>query len=114
MLTIENLKNFGADVDEGVKRCVNNENFYLKMVNKAVANQAMLDSLIQAISEHNLDNAFETAHALKGIYANLALTPILAPLSEIVDLLRNRTDTDYTPYMEAIKKQMEELRNLAA
>ncbi len=114
MLTIENLKNFGANVDDGLRRCINNENVYLKLVNKAIENQKILDSLTQAINDHNLDEAFEMAHALKGIFLNLALTPILEPLSEMVDLLRNKTDTDYSPYLEAIKKKIEELRNLAA
>lgn len=84
------------------------------MVQKAAENKKLLDSLIQAINDHNLDEAFEAAHALKGIFLNLALTPILEPLSEMVDLLRNRTDTDYSPYMDAIKEKAEELRNLAA
>ena len=37
MLTIEALRGLGADVEDGVRRCVNNEAFYLKMVDKAVA-----------------------------------------------------------------------------
>ena len=32
MLTIEKLRTFGADVDEGLARCMNNEGFYLRMV----------------------------------------------------------------------------------
>ncbi len=32
MLTIESLKAFGANTEEGVARCINNEAFYLKMV----------------------------------------------------------------------------------
>ena len=29
MITIESLREFGADVDTGVKRCAGKENFYL-------------------------------------------------------------------------------------
>ena len=33
MITIESLKAYGADVEEGLARCLNKEDFYLKMVN---------------------------------------------------------------------------------
>ena len=36
MVTIEGLKQYGADVESGLKRCMNNEGFYLKLVQKAV------------------------------------------------------------------------------
>ena len=31
MLTIEKLQNYGADVDEGLNRCMKNEAFYLRL-----------------------------------------------------------------------------------
>ena len=36
MLTIDNLKELGMDTAGGVARCVNNEDFYLKMVGMAL------------------------------------------------------------------------------
>ena len=36
MLTIEKLREFGANVDEGMSRCMNNETFYLHLVNMAL------------------------------------------------------------------------------
>ena len=39
MLSIGALKNWGADVDEALVRCLNNENFYLMLVQKAVQDQ---------------------------------------------------------------------------
>ena len=49
MITIEKLRNFGADVDEGMIRCMNKEDFYLKLVTKAKENNkvAMLEEQIQ-------------------------------------------------------------------
>lgn len=35
MLNIEGLRKFGADVDEGIERCMGNEGFYLKMIGLA-------------------------------------------------------------------------------
>ena len=32
MITVDCLKEYGADVDEGLKRCVGNEMLYLRLV----------------------------------------------------------------------------------
>lgn len=111
MLTVENLRSYGANVEEGIKRCVNNEEFYLDMVGKALSDPTF-DKLVSAIGDKNLDDAFEIAHALKGVLSNLALTPLAEPVSEMVELLRNRTDTDYGPYIAKIKEKKDELVKL--
>ena len=49
------------------------------------------------------------AHALKGVLGNLALTPIFKPVSEMTELLRTRTDTDYTPLYDEMKAQYDKL-----
>jgi HPt (histidine-containing phosphotransfer) domain-containing protein len=111
MLTLEGLQAFGADTKDGMARCMNNEAFYLKMVEKSVADSSYT-KLKEAIGANDLDAAFEAAHALKGVLGNLALTPILNPVSEMTELLRARTQTDYGTYLEAILTKWEELKNL--
>ena len=68
--------------------------------------------LEQQIGEGDLDAAFETAHALKGMYANLSLSPLTKPVSEITELLRGRTETDYSPLLAEAKVQFEALCSL--
>ena len=111
MITIDSLKQFGANVDEGLKRCMNNEEFYLKLVTKA-AEDASYDKLKDAVEAGDLDAAFEAAHALKGVSANLALTPIYEPIFEITELLRARTETDYSGYLKKIMDKKDELKSL--
>ncbi|MBQ9282309.1 MAG: hypothetical protein IJ207_08950 [Treponema sp.] len=36
-MTIEKLRQLGADVNTGLARCLNKEDFYLKMVNMALS-----------------------------------------------------------------------------
>ena len=108
MLTIEKLRAFGANVEEGLQRCVNNEPFYLKLVEKAVRDSAF-DNLREAAEKGDFERGFEIAHALKGVSANLALTPICVPISEITELFRHRTETDYRPYIKAIIAKRDEL-----
>ena len=111
MLTIEDLKNFGANVEEAMDRCLNNEAFYLKLVEKTLRDPSF-GKLKQAIEEKDYSSAFELAHALKGVTANLALTPLFEPINKMTDLLRDRTDTDYSSLLEEALAKKEELCKL--
>ena len=111
MLTIDSLRAFGADVDAGLVRCLNKEDFYLMLVNKAREDRK-LSELAEQLREKQLDAAFETAHALKGMYANLSLTPLTEPVSKMTELLRSRTDTDYSALMQEAEAQFERLCSL--
>jgi HPt (histidine-containing phosphotransfer) domain-containing protein len=111
MMTIDSLRAFGADVDAGLTRCLNKEDFYLMLVNKAREDQKLTE-LAQQLGDRNLDAAFETAHALKGMFANLSLTPLTEPVSEMTELLRKRTDTDYSALLHEAQMQFEKLCSL--
>lgn len=111
MLTVDALKQFGADTQSGINRCVNNEGLYLRLV-KMVPNNESFKSLYETIKNNDLDNAFKAAHSLKGILANLAIDPILAPVNEITELLRNKQNIDYTIYLEKIENKRKELEIL--
>ena len=101
MLTVEKLRQYGANVDEGLGRCLNNETFYLMLVNKSIQDNNF-EKLKASCESGDLDQAFEAAHALKGMLANLALTPILQPVEEITEYLRARTVMDYEPLVGKI------------
>ena len=111
MITLEQLRAWGADVDDAMPRCLNNEAFYLRLVGKAVEEPAF-DRLREALEAGDLDKAFEQAHALKGVTGNLALTPIDKPVRGITELLRSRTDMDYGPLLAEILSQRDALREL--
>ena len=111
MLTIEKLNEFGANTNEALERCMNNEQFYIMLVEKALKDDS-LERLDAAIKNENLDEGFEIAHSLKGVLGNLSLTPLYEVIVEITELLRSRTQTDYSPYMEkafSIKNSLIEL-----
>ena len=108
MLTVDKLREFGADVDLGLARCMNNEGFYLMLVGKAAEDQR-LTLLAQQIAGGRTEAAFETAHVLKGMYANLSLDPLTKPVSEITELLRSKADADYTALLNEAQAQFERL-----
>ena len=108
MITIGKLREFGADVDEALKRCMNNEAFYLRLVAKAMQDTAF-DSLKQAVEAGDPVRGFETAHALKGVTGNLALTPLDRPVREITELLRAGTQADCSALLDEILARKQEL-----
>ena len=112
MMTTEFLRNWGANVDEALVRCLNNETFYLTLVNKSLQDPSF-EKLRTSCESGDLDKAFDAAHALKGVMANLALTPILRPVQEITELLRARTAADYAPYLNEIEARRSELLSLS-
>lgn len=113
MITIEKLKSFGADADDGLTRCLNDEDFYLMLVGSALDEGEIL-KLEKQISEGDLASAFETAHALKGVYANLSLTPLYETVFGITEHLRAKESIDYSDAVTKLKTQMHELISLAS
>lgn len=111
MITTEKLRAFGADVDEALVRCMNKEDFYIMLVNKAISDNK-LDILEQQIKNKDYTSAFESAHILKGVYSNLSLTPLTLPVSEMTELLRSKTDMDYSALLNEAKAQFRKLCSL--
>ena len=101
MLTIEALNGFGANTKEGLTRCMNNEVFYLRLVGKGIKDPSF-EKLADAVAAGDKKAGFEAAHALKGICANLSLTPLTKPVSEVTELFRSGADADYNKYLEEI------------
>lgn len=110
-MTLDDLVAFGANVDEGMARCMNNESFYLRLV-ESVKNEKGFDALKAALDEGDLDAAFEAAHSLKGVLGNLSLTPLYEPMSEITELLRAKEEADYATLVDAIMRKRDEFAAL--
>lgn len=106
-MTLDDLIAFGANVDEGLQRCMNNEAFYLRLVD-SVKGDTGFDALQVAINAGDLDAAFEAAHALKGALGNLSITPLYEPVCEITELLRAKEDADYATLVDAAMAKWEE------
>lgn len=111
MLTVDKLREIGVQPEDGLKRCLNDEGFYLSLV-KMVPADAGFQKLQDALAQQDLEGGFEAAHALKGVLGNLSLTPLYEPVQEITELLRSRTEMDYAPLLAAIAEQREILEKL--
>lgn len=111
MLTLDALREIGVKPEEGLSRCMNNEEFYLSLV-KRVAGDDGFQKLKDAVEAGDLETGFEAAHALKGVLGNLSLTPLYDSVVEITELLRSRTEMDYAPMLETIMQQKETLEKV--
>ena len=115
-MTIEDLKNYGANTEEGLARCMNNEGMYLRLVGMALSNPGF-ERLGDEIASGDPKPAFETAHALKGMLGNLSLMPLYEPVSTLTEMLRGKGPGedvgDWKPLYDEIMKQFEALKALA-
>lgn len=111
MLTIEKLKGFGVNTDEGLSRCFGNEALYLRL-SGTVPGEGNFQKLKDSIEKNDLDAAFEAAHALKGVLGNLSMTSLYDPVSDITELLRARTKMDYSGKLAVIMDKRAELEKL--
>ena len=96
---------------EGLERCLNNEDFYLRLVNKALNDDSYF-KLKEELANKNLDEAFKIAHSLKGVIGNLSLTPMYEIIYELTEYLRKKEDIDYSNYLERLFRIREELLNI--
>ena len=112
MLTIEKLSAYGADVKEGVARCMGMEDFYLQLVEMMFEDENFA-ALEKAVAEGDAARAFDAAHSLKGSLGNLELTPVAKPLKEITEKLRGQdTMPDIADLYQQYKEALEELKAL--
>ena len=101
MITLDTLRAYGANVDEGLQRCMNMEAFYLRMIGMA-KDSLKVDELKAAMDLGDQDTAFELAHGMKGALLNVAVTPLAKPIAELSDALKAHKDMDYSALMDEI------------
>lgn len=89
---LEELEKLGCDMEGAMERFLNDEDFYRECFEKVLEDPGF-NSLGEALREKDVQRAFESAHALKGVLANLGLTSLYNIIVEIVNPLREeKTD----------------------
>lgn len=85
---IERLQQEGCNVEGALDTCMGMEDFYIKML-RMLASDGQMERLRAAVAAQDAREIFEASHALKGIYANLGLTPLLALDTPLVEKTRS-------------------------
>lgn len=108
----EKLEDYGMDYKGTLERFMGNEGLYLRVLGK-LEKDDNAQKLQEAIDAGDLDAAFNAAHTLKGVAANLGLTPLLEAVNMIVEPLRRREQRDdYIMLSQAVLEQFDKITQL--
>lgn len=91
MLTMDALMIYGADTHAGLRRCLNDEAFYLGLVEMLICDDKF-DLLAVALEERNVAACLHIAYALADTAEGLALTPLTEQLEKLILCLQLQGD----------------------
>lgn len=100
------FERYGADYGVTMERFMFREEMYLRFLNMMLEDENF-PKLKAALEADDLEAAFEAAHTLKGVAANMGLTPLYDAVCEVVEpLRRHRKDVPYSEKLQAIENEM--------
>ena len=85
---LDELKEWGCDIEGAMARFLDDTELYLTCLDTVVTDSAFV-KLGEALAERDVKVAFDSAHTLKGVFANMGLTPMLRIVECIVEPLRD-------------------------
>lgn len=86
-MLLEELKSWGCDTDGTMERFVGDEDLYEACLHTVLQDKAF-DRLGETLRTGQVLEAFDCAHTLKGVLANMGLTPMYDIIVRIVEPLR--------------------------
>ncbi|MEG1805495.1 MAG: Hpt domain-containing protein [Clostridia bacterium] len=105
------LEKWNVNTKEALERFADDTELYVECLQEFVSDQSF-ENLKECVKNEDYENAFENAHALKGVSGNLSLKPIYEIIGVIVEKLRKNNLTGINEDIEklmAIKKQFDEI-----
>lgn len=106
MSLLEELKDLGVNVEEGMERLMGNTALYEKML-VSFTKMIKTSSLQPDFDCEDYKETTEQAHAIKGAAGNLSITPLYEAYTEIVNLLRS----DHPEQAQAVLKNILPVQN---
>ncbi len=108
---LKQLEAWGCDVHGAMERMLNDEEFYLGCLS-SIQDDPNFSALKQALEKNELKSAFDYAHALKGVLANVGLTPMYQKTVEIVEPLRQGECSNLTEKADELIQMRDNLSDL--
>ncbi len=90
---LDELRAMGCDIDGAMGRFLDNEEFYARCFGKMLQDPSFA-ALGEALQAQNVEDAFHQAHTLKGVLANMGITPLYDIVVQIVEPLRQGSYSD--------------------
>ena len=112
----DRLEAYGVDLSKTMERFLWDERLYLKCF-RMLLEDPNLQKLGAALTAENYKDAFDAAHTLKGVSANMGLTPLYDAVCAIVEPLRANDCGDKDGLMQkyqVIQTEFEKVKQLSA
>ena len=101
---LEALENWGCDIKGAMERFLDDEELYVTCLETVIMDEAF-EKLGVALEQKQIQEAFDYAHTLKGVFANLGLKPMYLSVERLVEPLRagkcENLETAYKELLEA-------------
>ena len=98
----------GINYDDGVHRVVDNEELYQHFLREFPKDPSYYE-LVNALASKKAEEAFQAAHKLKGVAANLSLDAIYKPVCILVEELRRHDLSHIDQSFPPVKKAYAEI-----
>lgn len=111
MNLLEALSGYGADVPGTMERLMGDVEVYDQCIHLLLEDPAFSE-LQNAAARGDSKAAFESAHALKGVSANLGLTPLFDAVCAVVEPLRQSESANIAPQLSRLNEERQKLAEL--
>lgn len=107
----EKLRDLGCDMDGALHRFMDNADLYKECYHDTMTSGDFTE-LKNALDQGNVKAAFMAAHNLKGVLANMGLTPLENTMISIVEPLRLGNMDGVKQQYDKLMEQMKMFREL--
>lgn len=102
---------WGCDVKGAMERMADDDGFYAECL-RDVADDPYFHTLRVALEAGDQAAAFDAAHTLKGVFANMGLTPMYDKVVEIVEPLRGGSRENLLTKYDELSRMRERLNRI--
>lgn len=103
---LQGLLQGGIDIEGIYQRLPGKDELIIRLLKKFPEEQNYI-FLVEAVEAKDYKKAFEAAHNLKGVAANMDMHPLLESMSALVEKLREDEPGDISIEFEAVKRDYE-------
>jgi HPt (histidine-containing phosphotransfer) domain-containing protein len=109
---LQDLKALDVDVDHTLDRFMNNEEIYLKFLNRFPDEKQLLELKHFLVKKQYDDTTLGVAHSLKGLTANLGMNKIFKLTVKIMNDIRSRDFDEIDSTFAELEKNYNDICNL--
>lgn len=104
----ERLEEAGINYGDGLKRFVNKTSMYENYLKKFL-NDTHYNDMLEAIEKSDVKDAFEMAHALKGVVGTLGMDDFFQKMVPLVNLFRDGQMQGYEELLGSVTEEYEKV-----